>query len=94
MQIENKPGESSRLHKAIVDAFRAHWNANNNKSPQKLVIPPSHERMLAAYLDSKHNPPGTYWGATIEIDHASPGVMIAIDGAVMPFADHDPDKPA
>lgn len=87
MQIENKPGESSRLHSAIVGAFRAHWKSHDNKYPQKLVMPPSHERRLAAYLDPKA--PGTYWGVTIEIDHSSPGIMIAIDGTVMPFADYD-----
>ena len=92
MQIENKPGESARLHKAVVNAFRAHWQAHSNKYPKKLVIPPIQERLLAGYLDPQWNPPGTYWGATIEIDHASSGVMIAIDGTVMPFADYD-EKP-
>lgn len=93
MQIENKPGESSRLHIAVVSAFRAHWKAHGNKNPQKLVMNLAQDRAFAIYHGTPAVPKGQYFDTPLEVDPASPGVMIAIDGTVMPFADFDPAKP-
>jgi len=80
------------LHVTVVNAFRAHWNAHNNQKPQKLIMNPAQERKFSAYQHPEYNPAGTYWGTPIESDPQTQGVMIALDGTVMPFADYD-EKP-
>lgn len=77
------------LHIAVVETFRAHWKTHNNQKPQKLIMNPAQVRKFSQYQHPEYNPTGTYWGAPIESDPQSPGVMIAIDGTVMPFADYD-----
>lgn len=89
MITKDTPGEAAHIHKAVIDAFRSHWKAHNNKYPQKLIMNSQQERAFRCFHNS-HNPPGMYFGVPIEIAPTSPGVMIALDGTVMPFADYDP----
>ena len=92
MQVEIKPGDSSRVHIALVNAFRAHWKAHSNKYPKKIIITQFQERALSGFINPKCDPPGSYWGVSIEIDPGTPGVMIAIDGEEMLLADYDSVK--
>ncbi|QIL79477.1 hypothetical protein G7047_05835 [Diaphorobacter sp. HDW4A] len=85
----------SDIYMNVVHALRAHWQAHGDAYPQKIVLSPAQaDRLLAlqqvgmvAFPDARITPRrDRFMGARIEIDAASSGVLIAIDGTETPIA--------
>jgi len=76
------------LYLQMTEKLSAHWRANNNSYPQKFVLSPALRdtylgdlRLLNNNVGKTVTMPVKHMGVPIEIDDASPGVMVAADGA-------------
>ena len=85
---------SITLYLCIQQALTAYWKAHDNQYPAKIILTPAqHEslndlRRLAATtgrLSAKAAPGEKFMGVPIEHAPDTPGVMIAIDGTVIPL---------
>jgi hypothetical protein len=76
----------STLYLSMTEKLVTHWKANSNAYPQKFVLTSAQRgeydksRLMCGAApesigETKH------MGVPIEIDEASPGVMVAADGA-------------
>lgn len=75
------------LYLQMTEKLSAHWRANNNAYPQKFVLSPALRdtylgdlRLLNNNVGKTVTMPAKHMGVTIEVDEASPGVMVAADG--------------
>ena len=80
---------SSEIYMKVVNALRSHWQAHDNAYPQKIVLSPAQADQLlqlqrvgmVPFPDARTTPRiDSFMGAVIEVDAASSGVMISIDG--------------
>ena len=75
------------LYLQMTDKLSAHWRAHNNAYPRKFVLSPELRDEYLRCLQLITIPGGRdmsvtkHMGVPIEIDEASPGVMVAADGA-------------
>lgn len=83
----------SDIYMNVVNALRAHWQAHGNAYPQKIVLTPSQaDRLLelqrigmVPFPDARTTPRADrFMGANIEVDAATTGVIVAVDGTVAP----------
>lgn len=87
----DNPGMTT-LYLQMGEKLSEHWKAHGNAYPQKFVLSPplrdeylknlswlAENRGIAPPLPEKH------MGVRIEVDEASPGVMVAIDGSEVPL---------
>ncbi|WP_445289466.1 hypothetical protein [Variovorax atrisoli] len=75
------------LYLQMTDKLSAHWRAHNNAYPRKFVLSPAlrdeYLKCLSWVTDARVRVttiPEKHMGVPIEIDEASPGVMVAADG--------------
>ncbi|WP_445286518.1 hypothetical protein [Variovorax atrisoli] len=75
------------LYLQMTDKLSAHWRAHSNAYPRKFVLSPAlrdeYLKCLSWVTDARVRVttiPEKHMGVTIEIDEASPGVMVAADG--------------
>ncbi|MDN6885264.1 hypothetical protein QMO14_16790 [Variovorax sp. CAN2819] len=75
------------LYLQMTEKLTAHWKANENAYPKKFVLSPAlrdeYLRCLSWMTDLQARAdtiPRKHMGVPIEIDEASPGVMVASDG--------------
>ena len=74
------------LYLQMTDKLSAHWRAHNNAYPKKFVLSPALRDEYLRCLQLITIPGGRdmsvtkHMGVPIEIDEASPGVMVAADG--------------
>ncbi|MFV0677881.1 hypothetical protein [Variovorax sp. tm] len=75
------------LYLQMTDKLSAHWRAHNNAYPRKFVLSPAlrdeYLKCLSWVTDARvrvNTIPEKHMGVPIEIDEASPGVMVAADG--------------
>jgi len=68
------------LYLQITDQLSAHWRAHNNAYPRKFVLSPARKDEYVRCLNLITIPGGRDMSVPIEIDEASPGVMVAVDG--------------
>ena len=75
------------LYLQMTEKLSEHWRANNNAYPQKFVLSPAlraeyvHCLELMTIPGERDMRATKHMGVRIEIDEASPGVMVAADGA-------------
>ena len=79
----------SDIYMNVVHALRAHWQAHGDAYPQKIVLTPAQaDRLLelqkvgmVPFPDARQTPSrDRFMGAVIEVDAATSGVIIAVDG--------------
>ncbi|QNP48684.1 hypothetical protein [Diaphorobacter aerolatus] len=84
----------SDIYMTVVHALRAHWKAHDDAYPQKIVLSPAQaDRLLelqtvgmVAFPDARTTPRrDRFMGASIEVDAASSGVLVAMDGTEIPL---------
>ncbi|WP_043007389.1 hypothetical protein [Comamonas testosteroni] len=71
--------------KRVCHTFLRHWKALNNPYPKLIKMPP--EELRQFNIVNSFGKPNELWGAPIEIDPNSTGVMIAVDGTEMPLVE-------
>ncbi|WP_369659094.1 hypothetical protein [Variovorax sp. V15] len=75
------------LYLQMTDKLIAHWKGNGNAYPKKFVLSPALRDEYVRCLNLMTIPGDRdmsatkHMGVPIEIDEASPGVMVAADGA-------------
>ncbi|MBB4220375.1 hypothetical protein [Variovorax guangxiensis] len=75
------------LYLQMTEKLSEHWRANDNAYPQKFVLSPAlraeyvHCLELMTIPGERDMSATKHMGVRIEIDEASPGVMVAADGA-------------
>ena len=74
------------LYLQMTDKLSAHWRDHNNAYPKKFVLSPALRDeylrclQLITIPGERDMSVTKHMGVPIEIDEASPGVMVAIDG--------------
>lgn len=81
------------IYTDIIQAFRAHWTAHDNKYPKQLTLSPAqatefeYQRATGGVGIAGHQKPerNRFWGTPIVEDPASPGVLVGVDGVEIPL---------
>ncbi|MDN6886590.1 hypothetical protein QMO14_23650 [Variovorax sp. CAN2819] len=75
------------LYLQMTEKLSAHWRENNNAYPRKFVLSPAlrdeylRNLGLVTIPGERDMSATKHMGVPIEIDEASPGVMVAADGS-------------
>lgn len=75
------------LYLQMTEKLAEHWKANSNAYPKKFILSPAlcdaylvDLRLLNNNIGKEVTLPEKHMGVPIEVDEASPGVMLAVDG--------------
>ncbi|KQO38106.1 hypothetical protein ASF19_20240 [Acidovorax sp. Leaf84] len=83
----------AHIYEQLVTALKAHWKAHNNAYPQKFILSSADNATLKharasiskAVTGQAMDEHTTFMGVKLEVNDASPGVVIAVDGAETPL---------
>jgi len=79
------------LYLQMTDKLSAHWRAHNNAYPRKFVLSPAQREEYVRCLQlitipgERDMSATKHMGVPIEINEASPGVIVAVDGTEIPL---------
>lgn len=85
------------IFKRAVNAFRAHWKAHGNASPQKLILTreqaddlhQARQYGLMAFPEASDRPRDLFFNRPIEVSETTAGEIVAIDGTTTPLSTYD-----
>lgn len=85
----------SSIHQRITNAVRAHWQANANAYPQKIVLSPAQntelreaQRLAGIGQGKPADAPlgaGKFLGVVVEVEEGAAGVLVTHDGKHVPL---------
>lgn len=83
----------AHIYEQLLTALKAHWKAHNNAYPQKFILSSADNATLKdtrvsiskAATGKATDDYTNFMGVKLEVNDASPGVVIAVDGAESPL---------
>ncbi|RYH68078.1 MAG: hypothetical protein EON54_02905 [Alcaligenaceae bacterium] len=83
----------AHIYEQLLTALKAHWKAHSNAYPQKFIISSADNGTLKdtrasiniAVTGKPLDDHTTFMGVKLEVNDASPGVVIAVDGTETPL---------
>ena len=84
----------AHIYEQLLTALKAHWKAHNNAYPQKFIISAADNAVLRdarasiniAVTGKPLDDHTTFMGVKIEVNDASPGILVAADGVETPLS--------